>query len=228
MQVLTVKDPDISVDVTLPGKKKKKKRSESLSPWSLGTVASAQAHPSPAGLSWGCSHRGSSVDFAKAEVHLPGQKRVVRICSAELFACNESTNLLRWDSSCCGGRRALGWSFGEEDARHRVCRRLSKTSMSSWGVYREKRQVHCDIKKIRPKREASSGDYVQHLTHFFWLCMDKVTFVLSNSMLTLWGTNWWNLSTASVWMNSVASHPESKQCRYEVRDILSAITWRTM
>lgn len=69
------------------------------------------------------------------------------------------------------------------------------------------------------------------LTHFFWLCMDKVTFVLSNSMLTLWGTNWWNFSTASVWINSVASHPESKQgfklwC-YKLTLIILGIIWCT-
>lgn len=155
MQVLTVKDPEISVDVTWM-----RSKCESLSMSSLVKVTSLWAHPAPAGLSWGCSHKGSFVDFVKGEVHLQRQKCVIpmRLLHLRRATCTQqSTNLLRWDWGCCGGRWALGWSFEEEGARHRVCRRLSKTSMSSWGVYREKRRVHCYVKKTL-KREAGVGD----------------------------------------------------------------------
>lgn len=43
-------------------------------------------------------------------------------------------------------------------------------------------------------------------TDLFWLCMDKVMLVFSNSTLTFCGSSWWNWSTAAVWMNESSSH----------------------
>lgn len=118
-------------------------------------------------------------------------------CEAQLC-----TDPPEWAPGYSAESSARGWSSSKEAAHCHECSKALTTSASSSGV--------CTSERVRVVRVKNTRFWPEYKikAHFFWLCMDKVTFVLSNSMLALCGMMLWNCSTSSVWMNSVPIHSE--------------------
>lgn len=182
---------------------------------------------SPAGLSWESLHKEFSACFEKEEVHLPIKRKNLNRVFHHLTLCRASGGQLFTDPregapGYSGGSSVQEWSFSEDAAHRHVHSRSSETSESSSGVCTD-----WEVKRMKEKvwiskrwhgywltqTKAARRTYLldaEEPTHRFWLCMDRITLVLSNSTLTLWGSSWWNFSTASVWMKSPLSHSGKK------------------